>query len=256
METAVKISGGGRRFGGWFDRYKTGYADGRNMGDKVRKKILAWDVAPKDDYFQKLFRVSRNQIIWGGNYFSLPPARCFVVWEMLNILDATARGRGCARAKMEETEARSVATRKRRDTMGRPPKFESPEAMQKKIDDYFAVCEGTMVEDPETGKPMIDKRGNVVYMDRRPPTVTGLAMALGFYGRQSLLNYEARGNRYREILKRAKGRIEQYAEERLYDREGCMGARFNLAHNFKWSADDGPGGDVEDLTPLGELLKE
>ena len=51
------------------------------MGDKVRKKILAWDVAPKDDYFQKLFRVSRNQIIWGGNYFSLPPARCFVVWD-------------------------------------------------------------------------------------------------------------------------------------------------------------------------------
>ena len=55
------------------------------MGDKVRKKILAWDVAPKDDYFQELFRVSRNQIIWGGNYFTLPPCRCFVVWRKLTI---------------------------------------------------------------------------------------------------------------------------------------------------------------------------
>ena len=55
------------------------------MGDKVRKKIIAWDVAPGDDYFKELFRVSRNQIIWGGNYFSLPPTRCFIVWRKLTI---------------------------------------------------------------------------------------------------------------------------------------------------------------------------
>lgn len=28
-----------------------------------------------------MFRVSRDQIIWGGNYFRLPPTRCFLVWE-------------------------------------------------------------------------------------------------------------------------------------------------------------------------------
>lgn len=55
------------------------------MGDKVLKKILVWDVAPGDDYFKELFRVSRNQIIWGGNYFTLPPARCFIVWRKLTI---------------------------------------------------------------------------------------------------------------------------------------------------------------------------
>ena len=54
---------------------------GGTWATKYGKKILAWDVAPKDDYFKELFRVSRNQIIWGGNYFSLPPARCFVVWD-------------------------------------------------------------------------------------------------------------------------------------------------------------------------------
>lgn len=35
---------------------------------------------PKKEYFDELFRVSKNQIIWGGNYFPLPPCRCFIVW--------------------------------------------------------------------------------------------------------------------------------------------------------------------------------
>ena len=55
------------------------------MGGEVRKKIIAWDTAPKQEYFDELFRVSRNQIIWGGNYFRLPPTRCFLVWKKLTI---------------------------------------------------------------------------------------------------------------------------------------------------------------------------
>ena len=41
----------------------------------------SWDVAPNKNYFNELFRVSKNQIICGGNYFGLPPNRCFVVWD-------------------------------------------------------------------------------------------------------------------------------------------------------------------------------
>lgn len=55
------------------------------MGGEIRKKIIAWDVAPGKEYFDQLFRVSRNQVIWGGNYFPLPPARCFFIWEKTNI---------------------------------------------------------------------------------------------------------------------------------------------------------------------------
>lgn len=55
------------------------------MGSEVRKKIIAWDVAPEKEYFEQLFRISRNQIIWGGNYFGLPPTRCFLVWRKLSI---------------------------------------------------------------------------------------------------------------------------------------------------------------------------
>ena len=58
------------------------------MGDEVHKKIIAWDVAPEQEYFEELFRVSRNQIIWGGNYFSLPPTRCFLIWRKLTISES------------------------------------------------------------------------------------------------------------------------------------------------------------------------
>lgn len=42
-----------------------------------------WDVKPPKEYFDQLFRVSKRQIIWGGNYFSdiLPPSKSFVVWD-------------------------------------------------------------------------------------------------------------------------------------------------------------------------------
>ncbi len=41
-----------------------------------------WDAsAPSPEYFQELFRVSKNQIVWGGNYFDLPPTFGFIVWD-------------------------------------------------------------------------------------------------------------------------------------------------------------------------------
>ena len=83
----LKIGGGKpwNRFGERFDRYKQSITDWRNMGGEVRKKIRAWDVAPGKEYFEEHFRVSRNQIIWGGNYFDLPTNRNFIVWRKTNI---------------------------------------------------------------------------------------------------------------------------------------------------------------------------
>lgn len=48
-----------------------------------RGNISTWDEAPKMEYFGELFRVSKNQIIFGGNYFALPPCRGFIVWDKL-----------------------------------------------------------------------------------------------------------------------------------------------------------------------------
>ena len=54
---------------------------------KLKNRILntggvdGWDIAPSKKYFDELFRVSKNQIIWGGNYFDLKGTRGFVVWD-------------------------------------------------------------------------------------------------------------------------------------------------------------------------------
>jgi len=43
-----------------------------------------WDDAiPKENYFNELFRVTKNQIIWGGNYFDLQPTQCFIIWDKI-----------------------------------------------------------------------------------------------------------------------------------------------------------------------------
>ena len=56
---------------------------GRRKGDKSSNyKKVDWDKKiPTKEYFNELFRVSQNQIIWGANYFSLPPNKCFIVWR-------------------------------------------------------------------------------------------------------------------------------------------------------------------------------
>lgn len=56
---------------------------GRRKGDKHSDyKQVKWDDAPPEkQYFDELFRVSKNQIIWGANYFCMPPTKCFVVWR-------------------------------------------------------------------------------------------------------------------------------------------------------------------------------
>jgi len=44
--------------------------------------ITDWDSnIPKQEYFNELFRVSNNQIIWGGNYFNLPLTKSWIIWD-------------------------------------------------------------------------------------------------------------------------------------------------------------------------------
>lgn len=56
-----------------------------NMGDRKTikpDKSKKWDAStPSDEYFQLLFEVTKNQIIWGGNYFNLPPSQYFAIWD-------------------------------------------------------------------------------------------------------------------------------------------------------------------------------
>lgn len=120
----------------------------------------------------------------------------------------------------------------RKNAAGRPPRYKSVAEMQAKIDAYFTACEG---------KPLLDTEGNqVLYKGRpvivgaQPPTITGLALALGFSGRQALLNYQAKA-KFVDTITRAKARCEAYTESRLFDRDGNNGAQFSLKCNFGWN---------------------
>ena len=94
-------------------------------------------------------------------------------------------------------------------TGGRPPRYKNKAEIEALIEAYFIECRD----------------------QQRPPTVTGLALALGFTSRQALLNYQAK-REFVDTITRAKSRIEQYAEERLFDRDGTAGAQFSLKNNF------------------------
>lgn len=80
--------------------YGIGFSDYERggIGQKVKERYTKnekkkWDnTVPLIEYFTELFRVSQNQIIWGGNYFDLPPTQCFLFWYKQNPVPNFADG--------------------------------------------------------------------------------------------------------------------------------------------------------------------
>ena len=65
-------------------RYEDNYFDLAIVDPPYGIDIAKWDkidLKPNDDYFKELFRVSKQQIVWGGNYFNLPTKRQWVCWD-------------------------------------------------------------------------------------------------------------------------------------------------------------------------------
>jgi site-specific DNA-methyltransferase (adenine-specific) len=58
--------------------------DGGSIGKGKKLNKKNWDnETPKDEYFTELFRVSKNQIIWGGNYFKLALTKSWIYWDKM-----------------------------------------------------------------------------------------------------------------------------------------------------------------------------
>lgn len=108
-------------------------------------------------------------------------------------------------------------------------KIKTIKAMQEAVDRYFA----------ETKTSVIARDGGVSYVPG-PFTVTGLALAMGLT-RMSLLRYECRPE-FRDTVMRAKARVEEFAESKLYDRGAATGAKFALSNNFEGWREQGPAG--------------
>jgi site-specific DNA-methyltransferase (adenine-specific) len=72
--------------------YGIGFGDYERGGQGIKTKERhtkngkkKWDdTIPSQEYFNELKRVSKNQIIWGGNYFPLEPTQCFIFWYKQN----------------------------------------------------------------------------------------------------------------------------------------------------------------------------
>lgn len=92
---------------------------------------------------------------------------------------------------------------------GRPLKYKTKEELQEKIDKYFIQC---------------DK-------DKKPYTVTGLAMALDL-DRKALISYGDH-EEFSYTIKKAKAKVERWLEENLISGQGnATGIIFNLKNNY------------------------
>lgn len=106
---------------------------------------------------------------------------------------------------------------------GRPRNIKSVEEMEELIDEYFLdMC----------GYKIIEGTDEIIF---EPPTVTALALHLGFTSRMALLRYEGYGPEYKKLLKMAKLYIESEIEKgSLTGRLNSKSCQFNLKNNYNW----------------------
>ncbi len=97
---------------------------------------------------------------------------------------------------------------------GQPMKFKTVTELQDRIDLYFSSCH------------------NLDGECTRPYTITGLALDLDV-DRHTLLNY-GKNEDYFATIKKAKLKIENYAEQQLYTNRQTAGVIFNLKNNYGW----------------------
>ena len=132
--------------------------------------------------------------------------------------------------------------RAHRSYRGKKPAFSSPQQLQAEVDQYFESCYGPLI-DWKKNELVYDKNGEVVKAQVEPFTVAGLAYYIGVPTEvldkitwgwfDDLEDTTDEDELCSAILKRAKQRINLYAEKRLYDRDGVVGAKFVLDHHFK-----------------------
>jgi hypothetical protein len=129
---------------------------------------------------------------------------------------------------------------------GRPPTYKNKKELQEKIEEYFDSCWVDKVVE------VTDKEGNVTTTNsryqNRPYTITGLALALGFSTRQSLLDYQDK-KEFIDTITQAKLKCHMFAEESLFLNKSANGPAFSLKNNFGWKDNHG----IEGANP-GEAI--
>lgn len=55
-----------------------------------REKLEAWDSEARQEWADAILALGGGAIIWGGNYFRLPPTRCWLIWNKINAVPSMA----------------------------------------------------------------------------------------------------------------------------------------------------------------------
>lgn len=102
-------------------------------------------------------------------------------------------------------------------------------SLRKKIGRYF---------ESSKGEPVPGENGETLFRGGYPPTMAGLAVALGMT-REELLAAKTDSEAGR-LIANARSRVEAFAEEKLFDKNAASGAKFALARNCpSWDGDRG-----------------
>ena len=133
--------------------------------------------------------------------------------------------------------------------------FKNTRQLNQRIDQYFLGCNAVQAVD-ENNMLLFDKNSLPIMSSlEKPPTVTGLALAIGFNSRSALLEFN--GNQVHvDIISRALARIEEFAEAKLFDKGLYTGAKFFLANNFKNWSDKPPADDLDTLAKLDSVMSD
>lgn len=118
--------------------------------------------------------------------------------------------------------------------------YETPEQLKKACDEYFKSRETFLYN--KHGEPLRDPVTGEYEKAYRPLSLAGLALHLGIQTK-TLMNYHYACEaglippEFGIVVMEARQKIEAYAEERGYDREGAAGSKFVLQSGFDWKTE-------------------
>lgn len=151
----------------------------------------------------------------------------------------------------------------RRPKSGHPPIYETAEELEKAIDNYFASCVPSVLTDANN-EPIINQKTGAPILKENPPTITGLALAIGYSSRQSIYDQEKREDTFSYVIKRARLRCQNYLERGLLTNEIPQPGGIFILKNHGWRDNfgitDGDGGrfmpEEYDLSKLSDAELE
>ena len=115
---------------------------------------------------------------------------------------------------------------------GKPRKYKTKEELEAKIDEYFNQCEPEYAKDEEC-EIIVTKQGPII-KNLNAPSLTGLALYLGYASRQSIYDNE-NIEEYSYTIKRSKMKVEEWLYQHSVDGTMPPAVGIFLLKNFGWT---------------------